>query len=73
MDGEGLASSELLADLSLSRSILGQVSTMETVSAAWATIEGMFASQPWTRVISTKMALATTSKCSSSINEFLPR
>ena len=30
---------------SLSREILSQISTAETVAAAWATIEGMFASQ----------------------------
>ena len=55
---------------SLSKEILGQISTEVTASAAWAAIEAMFASQSRARIITTRMALATASKGSSSIAEY---
>jgi len=56
---------------SLSKEILSQVSTHETASAVWTTIEGMFASQSRVRIIATRMALATASKGSTSISEYI--
>jgi len=58
---------------SLSKEILSQVSTHTTASTAWAAIEGMFASQSRARIIATRMALATASKGSSSISEYIAK
>jgi hypothetical protein len=46
----------------LSKEVLGQVSHTETTSEAWAAIKEIFASQSRTRIITTRMVLATTSK-----------
>jgi hypothetical protein len=46
----------------LSKEILGQVSHAVTAAGAWAAIQATFASQSRARIISTRMALATTSK-----------
>ena len=58
---------------SLSKEILGQVSTEVTASTAWAAIVGMFASQSRVRVIATRMALAIASKGSSTIGEYFAK
>ena len=58
---------------SVSKEIFGQVSTVETASAAWATIEGMFASQSRARIITTRMALANATKGTSSISEYVAK
>jgi hypothetical protein len=55
---------------SLSKEILGQISTEVTASVAWAAIEAMFASQSMACIITTRMALATATKGSSSISEY---
>jgi hypothetical protein len=57
----------LLSNLRLE--ILAQVSTEVTAATAWATIEGMFASQSRARLISNRMVLATASNGTSSISE----
>lgn len=46
------------------------MSSKVTASAAWAAIEGMFASQSRARVIATWMALATVSNGSSSVSDY---
>lgn len=61
----------LLSNLRLE--ILAQVSTEVTAATAWATIEGMFASQSRARLISTRIALATASKGTSSISEYFTK
>ena len=53
--------------------ILAQVSTEVTAAKAWAAIEGIIASQSRTRLISTRMALATASKGMSSISEYFTK
>jgi hypothetical protein len=53
---------------SLSREILRQMpTTVASAKEAWAAIEGMFASQSRACIISTRMALATASKGTSTI------
>jgi len=54
----------------MSKEILGQVNSEDTVAGAWAAIEKLFASQSRARVISTRMALATANKGTSSIAEY---
>jgi len=54
----------------LSREIGSQVTAVTTASAAWFAIEALHVSQSRARVISTRMALATASKGTSSINEY---
>jgi len=58
---------------SVSKEILSQVSAEVTASAAWAKIESMFASQSRAWIIATRMALATASKGSSSISDYLAK
>jgi hypothetical protein len=55
---------------SLSREIFTQVATHSTVVELWAAIEAMFASQSHSRIINTRMSLATASKGTSSIAEY---
>jgi hypothetical protein len=57
----------------LGRDIAAQVSMKVTTASAWAHIEEMFASQSRARLISTRMALATTTKASSSMNEYFTK
>jgi hypothetical protein len=54
----------------MSKEILGQVNSEVTAAGAWAAIEKLFSSQsrPW--IISTRMALATANKGTSSISEY---
>jgi hypothetical protein len=54
----------------LGRDFAAQVSMKVTATSAWAHIEEMFASQSRARLISTRMALATTTKVSSTMNEY---
>ena len=59
---------------SLSKEIFSQVTTSaQTAAKAWATIEGLFASQSRARVIATRMALATASKGSSTIAKYVTK
>jgi hypothetical protein len=55
----------------MSKEILGQVNNEVTASAAWAAIEAMFSLKPRARIISTRMALTTASKGTSSISEYI--
>lgn len=55
----------------MSKEIPGQVNNEVTASAAWAAIEAMFSLQPRARIISTRMALTTASKGTSSISEYI--
>jgi hypothetical protein len=54
----------------MSKEILGRINSEDTAAKAWAAIEAMFASQSRTHIISTRMALATASKGSSTISEY---
>lgn len=56
--------------VSVSKEILQQISTATTAAEAWAGIEGFFASQSRAKLISTRMALATASKGTSSIADY---
>lgn len=58
---------------SLSKEILGRISSEVTAAKAWAAIESMFVSQSRARVIATRMALATVSKGSSTISEYFAK
>ena len=55
---------------SLSREVFSQVSAATTASELWAAIQAHHASQSRARIISTRMALATVSKGSSSIADY---
>ena len=59
--------------MSLSCEILQQVSSAKTAAEAWAGIEGFFASQSRAKLISTRMALATASKGTSTIAEYFTK
>ena len=58
---------------SLSREILQQVSTTKTAGVALTAIQGIFASQFCSCLISTRMALATVSKRTSTISEYFTK
>jgi hypothetical protein len=51
----------------LSKEILGHVNTEVTAKGAWAAIEALYTSQSRAKIISTRMALATASKGTSTI------
>ena len=55
---------------SLSKEVFAQVSSATTAAQLWAAIEGVNVSQSRARMISTRMALATASKGSSTIAEY---
>jgi len=55
---------------SLSKEIFGQVATSTTAAQLWSAIQDLHASQSRARVISTRMALASASKGTSSVAEF---
>jgi hypothetical protein len=57
----------------LSKEILGHVNTEVTAKGAWAKIEGLFASQSRAKIISTRMALTSATKGSSTISEFFTK
>lgn len=57
----------------MSKDILGHVNTYVTAATAWAAIEGLFASQSRAKIISTRMALATASKGTSTISEYFTK
>jgi hypothetical protein len=56
---------------SVTRGVLQQVSTCKTVAAAWSTIEPSFGSLTRTRVVNTRLALATTEKGNMSVMEYV--
>lgn len=59
---------------SLSKEVLGQVpTTVQSAKDAWAAIEAMYASSSRARIISTRMALTTATKGSSTISEYFAR
>lgn len=58
---------------SCSHEILSQVLTATIAVEAWATIQGMYTSQSRVRLISTRMALATASKGTSTISEYFTK
>lgn len=58
---------------SLSPQIGSQVTHVTTAAEVWATIEGLHASQSRAHIISTRMALATTTKGSSSVSEYFTK
>lgn len=59
---------------SLSKEIFSQITTSaDTAAKAWAAIQALFASQSRARVIATRMALATASKGSSTISEYITK
>jgi len=55
---------------SLSRDVFGQVATATTAAELWAAIQALHASQSWACIMSTRMALTTASKGTSSIAEY---
>jgi len=55
---------------SLSREVFGQVATATAAAELWAAIQDLHASQSRARVMSTRMALTTASKGTSSVAEF---
>ncbi|CAN6284799.1 unnamed protein product [Urochloa humidicola] len=55
---------------SLSKEVLSQVATCATATEAWTIIEEMFASQTRARTVNTRIALATSQKGSSSVEEY---
>lgn len=55
---------------SISPEIAAQITSAKTATAAWAVIQGLNASQSRARIISTRMALATASKGTSTISEY---
>jgi hypothetical protein len=57
----------------LSKEILGHVNTEVTARGAWAAIEALFMSQSRAKIISTRMALATVSKGTSTITEYFSK
>lgn len=58
---------------SLSKEIFAQVSSATTATALWAAIQAQHASQSRARMISTRMALATASKGTSSVAEYFTK
>ena len=58
---------------SLSREIGSQITAVTTAAEAWTAIQALHASQSRARIISTRMALATTSKGASLISEFFTK
>ena len=58
---------------SLSHEIGSQITAVTTAAEAWTAIQALHASQSRARIISTRMALATTSKGASSISEFFTK
>jgi hypothetical protein len=57
----------------LSKEILGHVNTEVTARGAWRTIEALFASQSRAKIISTRMALTSATKGTSSISEYFTK
>jgi hypothetical protein len=57
----------------LSKEILSHINTEVTARGACAAIEVLFASQSHAKIISTRMALATASKGTSSISEYIAK
>jgi hypothetical protein len=53
-----------------SNEICGHVNTKVTAASAWATIEGLFVAKSRARIIATRMALANTSRGTSTIAEY---
>lgn len=58
---------------SLSKEIFSQVASSTTSAKLWAAIHGLQASQSRTRVIATRMALATATKGSSTVAEYFTK
>jgi histone deacetylase 1/2 len=57
----------------LSKEILGHVNTETTAKGAWAVIEALFASQSRAKIISTRMALTSATKGTSSVSEYFTK
>jgi uncharacterized membrane protein YgcG len=57
----------------LSKEILGHVNTETMANGAWAAIEALFASQSRAKIISTRMALTSATKGTSSVSEYFTK
>lgn len=57
----------------LSKEILGHVNTEITARGTWVAIEALFVLQSRAKIISTRMALATTSKGTTTISEYFAK
>jgi hypothetical protein len=57
----------------LSKDILVQVSSCNTAVEAWVMIQGMYASQTRSWSVNTRIALATTRKCTSTVIEYFSK